>query len=165
MKHLILTFVMVVTLTAGLARAFDPGPSIRIPAVNISAALVKFPLNRTSWAIDPWERSVGHLEGTAGIFEVGNTVLAGHSRLPNGKPGVFANLDGLSVGDDVVIFDAVEERRYIVSRVFTVSAEDISVAYPTPGDQLTLITCDTGSYNKNSELYDRRIVVVAERAG
>lgn len=157
--------ILVISLSTFTAFAADRSPSISIPSARISASLVEFPLANGSWAIDPWERSVGHLEGTASLFEAGNTVLGGHSRLPNGKRGVFANLSSVAVGDEVVVFDGVEERRYTVSRVFTVSADDVSVVLPTPGEQLTLITCDTGSYNNDSQLYDRRVVVIAERAG
>lgn len=165
MKRLLILFVMIITLTAVTARASDLAPSITIPDANISATLMEFPLSKGSWAIDPWERQVGHLEGTAGLFEAGNTVLAGHSTLPNGKPGIFANLGSLSTGDEVVVFNGAEERHYTVSSVFTVSADDVTIALPTSNEQITLITCDTGSYNRSSKLYDRRVVVVAERAG
>ncbi|MBI5670241.1 MAG: sortase [Chloroflexi bacterium] len=158
---LILLALSLSTLTAAAGNT----PSITIPSVNISASIVEFPLARGTWAIDPWERRVGHLEGTAGLADAGNKVLGGHSTLPNGKPGIFANLSNVAVGDEVVVFDGVEERRYTVSQVFTVSADDVSVVLPTPGERLTLITCDTGSYNRNSQLYDRRVVVIAERAG
>lgn len=140
-------------------------PTIAIPALGVTSRIVEFPLGNSSWVIDPWERRVGHLEGTPGLNQGGNVVLAAHSRMPNLRRGVFSRLHQLQTGDTIVVFDGTQEYRYQVSAVLNVDYTDISVAYPTSHDQLTLITCDTSTYNASRGDYDKRIVVIATRAG
>src|SRR5512145_959113 len=163
-----LSNVLVVSLfivaAVSVTVAADSVPTITIPALNISSPITEFPLAQKTWAIDAWETAVGHLEGTAGFADSGNIVLAGHSKMPNGKPGIFNRLGELVVGDTISVFDGITERVYRITNVLTVSAEDVSVVYPTSNTQLTLLTCDTNSYNSSSKRYDRRVVVVAEPA-
>ena len=159
-----LAIIALILLTAFATQASPPTPSVTISAINVSVNIVEFPLTETCWAIQPWETAVGHLEGTTGLGQNGNIVLAGHSRMPDGKPGIFSGLHQLTEGDEIVVFDGAVERRYVVSQVFTVPKKDVSVVFPTSHEQLTLITCDTGSYNRSKDVYDRRVVVVANPA-
>lgn len=136
---------------------------ISIPVLGVDVTLTSFLLNGVSWDISPWESGIGHLEGTSWFDAGGNIALGGHSWLPNHAPGIFANLHTLQNGDEIeVTVDGVVVR-YTVTGVTTVSMFDMTVLYPTEHEQLTLITCDVGSYNPESSLYDRRVVVSAER--
>ncbi len=138
------------------------GPAISIPTVGINSGLTVFPLDGVSWAIDPWERAVGHLQGTSWINETGNIVLGGHSELPDGRAGIFRNLYGLQIGDPIFVLDASgNERRFIVSDIRTVSYTDLSVVYPTSQTRLTLITCDIPSFQPQANFYADRLVVIA----
>jgi LPXTG-site transpeptidase (sortase) family protein len=137
--------------------------SITIPALNISASVEEFPLSGHSWKIDQWDKGIGHLEGTAWLGEPGNMVVAGHSRMPDMSDGIFAGLDDLTVGDTITVSDGSQEWHYAVTDVRSVDYKDVSVVYPTDTDQITLITCDVGSYNGKSQKYARRVVVVAQR--
>lgn len=159
-----LAIIALILLSAFAANASPASPSLTISAINVSSNIIEFPLTETSWAIQPWETAVGHLEGTTGLGQSGNIVLAGHSRMPDGKPGIFSALHQLAEGNEIVISDGATERRYIVSQVFTVPKKDVSVVFPTSHEQLTLITCDTGSYNRSKDVYDRRVVVIANPA-
>lgn len=163
-RHHLAIFALII-LSAFAVHASSGSPTITISAINVSASIVEFPLTDTSWAIQPWETAVGHLEGTTGLGQAGNIVLAGHSRMPDGKPGIFSSLKKLSQGDEIVVFDGAAEHRYTVSQVFTVPSRDVSVVFPTTQEQLTLITCDTDSYDQSNSRYNRRVVIVANPAG
>jgi LPXTG-site transpeptidase (sortase) family protein len=141
------------------------GASIKIPALNLSSSIVNFPLVADTWAIDPWQKRVGFLEGTSWFQSPGNMVLAGHSVMPNGKAGIFARIDQLQVGNELIVSDGVQEHHYTVSEVRVVNEYDISVVYPTGDDRLTLITCEASSFDAASQTYSNRVVVVATRSG
>jgi LPXTG-site transpeptidase (sortase) family protein len=138
------------------------GPVISIPAANIRVGIKTFYLDGVSWAIDPWEPLVGHLEGTVWLDNVGNLVLGGHSEYPNGKPGVFAGLYNVHIGDGITVQDGETRRDYVVSDVRTVRYDDLSVVYPTSHNRLTLITCDIASFEPQTGTYGERLVVIAD---
>jgi len=137
------------------------GTTLSMPTVNVFVNIKTFPLDGTSWAIDPWEKLVGHLQGTAWFNNIGNVVLGGHSAYPNGKPGIFAGLYQLNIGDPVIVNVDGGERRYVVTEKLVVNYEDLTVAYPSGDDKLTLITCDLPSYDPATQFYSERLVVIA----
>ncbi len=137
------------------------GTIISLPTVNVFAPITLFPLDGVSWAIDPWERRVGHLQGTAWFDAPGNVVLGGHSEYPNGSPGIFKGLYQLNPGDPIIISIDGNERRYLVTQKFSVRYDDLTVVYPSSDSRLTLITCDIPSFNATTQTYDDRLVVVA----
>lgn len=135
--------------------------ALSLPTVNIYAGTTTFPLEGVSWAIDPWEQAVGHFQGTAWGNQSGNIVLGGHSEMPNGAPGIFSGLYGLSIGDPIILTIDGEDRHYNVIEIRTVRYDDLSVVYPSDSPQLTLITCDIPSYDSATNTYDERLVVIA----
>lgn len=137
------------------------GTTLSLPTVNVFAPIVTFPLDGVSWAIDPWERNIGHLQGTAWFNSGGNVVMGGHSSYPNGRPGIFAGLYQLNIGDPIIVMVDGGERRYVVTEKFSVHYDDLRVAYPSADSRLTLITCDLPSYNPDTQFYSERLVVVA----
>jgi LPXTG-site transpeptidase (sortase) family protein len=88
-------------------------------------------------------------------------VLGGHSQLAPGQPDVFYNLDQVSIGDEIIITETGSVRRYSVTDVYRANQYDIAPLRPTSHEQLTLITCDSASYDANSGGYNNRVVVVA----
>jgi sortase (surface protein transpeptidase) len=52
---------------------------------------------------------------------------------------------------------------YVVSEVFRTDPNDLEVLRKSDYDKLTLITCDSWSYE--SEAYEQRLVVVAQPVG
>jgi len=116
-----------------------------------------------SWAIDPWEARVGHLQGTAWTdTQPGNIALGGHAEYPNGAPGIFYRLVNLEPGDTIMLIDAGQLWHYNVVTTISVPYDDLSVVYPTETAQLTLITCDIPTYNTSTGLYDERLVIIAQ---
>lgn len=138
------------------------GPTIIIPSVNLQSSITTFPLNGASWAINPWERNVGLLQGTSAIAGSGNVVLGAHSTYPDGSAGLFASLYGVHVGDEIILLDSGVERRFIVTSITRVSQTDVSIANPNIPNRVTLFTCDTPTFNAATGQYDGRLVVVAE---
>lgn len=138
------------------------GPILSIPSVNMSVGITTFPLDGVSWAIDPWEKRVGHLQGTSWLSGTGNMALGGHSVYPDGRAGVFNSLYNVSLGDEIIVQDGDTARTYIVSEIRTVDYTDISVVYPTAHNRVTLITCDIPSFQAETGLYGDRLVVIAD---
>jgi sortase A len=166
MLRILSVFALLVVSFASLssvdARAYV---RLQIDAIGVSSSIITFPLWHDTWAIDPWEDNIGHLEATSWLDAPGNIVLAGHSRLPNGNPGILANLNQVGVGTELTLSRGEEERRYVVNEVKIVSEYDIGVIMPTNDERITLITCDVGSYDPTTGLYTQRLVVVASRVG
>jgi LPXTG-site transpeptidase (sortase) family protein len=156
-------FLIVIFLTSILAANASTNPTISISTLNISREIKEFPLRDGTWAIDPWETGIGHLEATGWFDNPTNIVLAGHSTMPNGSPGVFISLDQLAVGDEIVLSNGDGDRHYQVTDIRIVPIDDISVVMPTDQERLTLITCEVGSYHESSQQYLRRLVVIADR--
>lgn len=141
------------------------GTWISVPLANIASPITQFPLDGVSWAIDPWERNVGYLQGTAWFNQNGNTVLGGHSEYPDGQAGVFYALYNVSVGDVIIVTDNGAEFQYRVVEIRTVNYTDLSVVYPTDFSRLTLITCDVPSFSAIDNVYYDRLVVIADLIG
>ncbi len=137
------------------------GTTLSMPTVNVFVGITTFPLDGYSWAIDPWEKRVGHLQGTAWFDTGGNVVLGGHSTFPNGKRGIFAGLYQLNIGDPIIVNVNGGEQHYVVTEKLTVHYDDLTVAYPSGDTKLTLITCDIPTYDAATEFYPERLVVIA----
>jgi sortase A len=96
----------------------------------------------------------GHYPNTPLPGEEGNVAIAGH-RTKYGKP--FANLDRLTVGEDIVLETPIGRHVYRVTRPpFVVSNNDFTVITQTPGRTLTLTTC----HPKGSDR--QRLIIRAE---
>ncbi|MBZ0297294.1 MAG: sortase [Anaerolineae bacterium] len=137
--------------------------TISIPSLNVESGIKQFPLNGVSWTIRPWETGIGHLEGT-GWFDVGgNIALAAHSSMPDESAGIFASLHHVNVGDTINVHVGSEERVYSVVSVGSASINDLAPLYPTANERITLITCQQGTFDAQSQVYTQRVVVVADR--
>ena len=133
-----------------------------IPSVGMRVGITTFPLDGISWAIDPWEPLVGHLQGTSWVDGNGNIALGGHSLHPDGRAGIFNSLYNVSLGDEIIVQEGNIVRRYIVNDIRVVAHTDISVVYPTAHSRVTLITCDIPSFSPDTGLYGERLVVIAD---
>lgn len=138
-----------------------PKASLSIPTAGVTADVVAVYLDGQSWDVRELGPNAGHLEGTAWFGQPGNIALAGHVEMPDGKPGIFANLAELNAGDPIILSLDGNEQQYEVTEIKRVEPDDLSVLYPSTTDKLTLITCDDYSFVQNT--YLERVVVVAER--
>ncbi len=84
-------------------------------------------------------------EGTADPGQVGNLVIVGHSSDYPWSTGnyktIFALLDKLGIGDEIVLPYETNRYVYVVSQTKIVRPTDLSVLGRTASPNLTLITC------------------------
>ncbi|MGJ3238914.1 MAG: sortase [Anaerolineae bacterium] len=159
---IVLLGISALVLIVGQARA-QSTTTISIPALDIETVVVQAPLtpDYTTWDVSQLFMNVGHLVGTSWFGQGSNIVLGGHSLTPEFAPDIFYNLHALQVGDLIVVETDGIVRQYTVNALHSVDQFDVRVVLPTPHEQLTLITCQRGTYNSQSGQYQNRLVVVA----
>jgi LPXTG-site transpeptidase (sortase) family protein len=137
--------------------------SMFVPALGLTARLIHLSISDGAWNVDGLGENVGHLIGTSWFDRMpsGNIVLAGHVELRDGRPGSFARLDEVPLGEIIVIRSDSETRRYRVIASYETEPSDLSPLYPSQREILTLITCSDYDFWANS--YHTRLIVVAER--
>jgi LPXTG-site transpeptidase (sortase) family protein len=130
-----------------------PGPAraLEIPRLGLRTAVVP-----TAWEPPGWV--VGQLRETANLSE-GNTVLIGH--LTGLAGNVFAHLDELEPGDEIIATSRGLEYRYVVSETMILPNDDSIPVQPTDEPRLTLMTC-AGEWDPVNHDYSHRLWVVAE---
>ncbi len=107
------------------------------------------------------KNGVIHYPGTADPGEMGNVFITGHSSYYLWDSGrykdVFARLNQLETGDEIVIYHDQQKYRYVVSEKREVRNEDVTVLEQGDEKILTLMTCSPVGTNF------RRLVVVAKQ--
>ncbi len=138
-----------------------PALDLRAPVVAVAPREVTLGGQRVAQLDVPNAFAAGWDTLSAPVGSPGNTVLIGHN---NEFGEVFRNLDRLSVGDEIVLYTALGERRYTASEVVTLPEENSALAdrlanaawiAPSADERLTLVTC--WPYFTNTH----RLVVVA----
>jgi LPXTG-site transpeptidase (sortase) family protein len=135
-------------------------PTLFIPNLGVVAPVVTLFIEDGKWDVDGLGPRVGHLQRTPWLNDGGNIVLAGHVEMQDGRLGIFSKLDNLQQGDSILLTEEQVDYRYAVSEIKYVQPDDLSVLYSTDRSTITLITCS--DFNFFSQVYDRRLVVVAE---
>ncbi|MEW6183396.1 MAG: class E sortase [Bacillota bacterium] len=107
------------------------GAVIEIPAINLSAAVVK------GTARSGLNKGPGWYEQSA-LPGQGNTAIAGHRTMYGAW---FRHVDRLKAGDPIILRYEGKVYRYEVERVFPVANNDWSVIKPCGYPVLTLTTC------------------------
>jgi LPXTG-site transpeptidase (sortase) family protein len=153
---------------AAIMPTASPTPSEQLTIISELASL-NAPIRELyfgaddNWDVAPLGEYAGHLEGTRLIGQGGNFVLAGHVELKDGRPGPFAGIKALKPGDQVLVRKAIGTSTtvitYIVTKVFKVKPDEISVIRNHGYEELTLITCD--GWDDRTGLYTERVVVHA----
>jgi sortase A len=95
----------------------------------------------------------GHYPGTPMPGEPGNSAIAGH-RTTYGAP--FFDFDQLHPGDEIFITTKAGQFHYTVEQTAIVAPTDVAVVGPTPGNHLTLTTCNPRYSATN------RLIVIAK---
>lgn len=135
-------------------------PEIKIAKIGVNAPLV-FPENQSE-VIPSLGSGVALLPGSAEPGQKGNTVLIGHSSDFPWSTGryktVFALLDALKSGDEILIPYQRQILRYQVTESKVVQPTDLSVVEPTPEPTLTLITCYPVGTTKNRLIVRARLI-------
>jgi LPXTG-site transpeptidase (sortase) family protein len=123
---------------------------LRIPVMFLDSPVHEVEVNMGEWDVSPLD--VGHHRGTGDPGQVGNVVLAAHRDI---NSALFRELDRLGPGDEVFVYNALGEYRYIVQESFVVNPGDAEVMEPTGDKRVTLITCTPVG------LATQRLIVVA----
>ena len=100
------------------------------------------------------KRAVGHIPGTALLWDAGNVCIAGH------RDTFFRPLRAIRRNDTITVSTLRGTYRYRVVSTSVVSPQDIQVLYPTERDSLTLVTCFPFEYVGSAP---KRFIVRAER--
>jgi sortase A len=127
----------------------QPVGDLRIPKIGINQIMVE------GTNTQDLRKGPGHYTGTPLPGQTGNASVAGH-RTTYGHP--FYNLDGVAVGDPVVVTTVQGVFVYDAVKSEVVSPDDNSVLKDTSGHMLTLTTCNP-RFSASS-----RLVVVAQLA-
>lgn len=162
---LCLSVVQILLLPITITAQENTAPRLIIPALRLSESVGQFPLDGTSWQIDSWDTTVGHLQGTATFNDLGNVALAAHAEMPDGTDGLFVNLYTLQPGMHIIVLNGESESRYEIVKITSVAPEDLTPLYPSDDPRLTLLTCDVPTYDPATGEYDRRVIVTAKRVG
>jgi len=108
------------------------------------------------------KKTLIHYPGTASPGELGNTVIFGHSVLPQffdpqNYVSIFSTLHTLEVGEDILISDEGALYTYKIYDMYEVTPDDLSpLAQTYDRRRLTLITCTPPG------TYLRRLIIKAE---
>jgi sortase A len=127
----------------------QPVGDIRIPKIGINQIVVE------GTNTQDLRKGPGHYTGTPLPGQAGNAGVAGH-RTTYGHP--FYNLDGVAVGDPIVLTTEQGVFVYDTVKSEVVAPDDNSVLTNSTGDMLTLTTCNP-RFSASS-----RLVVVAKLA-
>jgi LPXTG-site transpeptidase (sortase) family protein len=143
-------------------------PRLLIPRLGVDAPTVTLGIDAKGAMQVPAEPTdVAWYNFSASPGEFGNAVMAGHVDYANYGRAVFWRLREARVGDTIqVVLPDATVLSYSVSSVASYEAESAPVAEivgPTGGETLTLITC-TGSFNRDTGEYQKRLVVRAIRS-
>ena len=154
------------TPRTALARAAPP-VRIRIPAIGVSAAVVRLGLERDGTLEVPRDFGVaGWFTGGPAPGETGPAVIAGHIDSRRG-PAVFYRLRALRPGDRVAVERAdgstVEFAVQGAARYPKVAFPTEAVFGPSPEPLLRLITCG-GTFDRSRRSYRDNVVVTARLA-
>ena len=134
--------------------------SLEIPSLKVNAPIVGVPISHGIWNLDWLGNDVGYLEGTSFPTWNGNSGLTAHNTDANGNPGLFANLERMRFGEEIIVHGWGERYIYEVRSVKTmVEPKDSDVITHEKLPWVTLITCR--GYDEATDSYRWRVVVRA----
>lgn len=125
-------------------------PSDAIGFLEIPTLSLRYPIYEgTSDTV--LDMGIGHLSESAGLFEKGNCVLAGHNGSSRGE--FFTNLSSISIGDEVILTDDKKvTHTYIVEDTGITGPFDQTITESKDDECLTLFTC---AYYGNQRFFCR----------
>jgi sortase (surface protein transpeptidase) len=152
------------TAATGLARAASPPAHISIPAIGVSAAVVRLGLNRDGSLQVPGDFDVtGWYGGGPAPGDTGPAVITGHIDSRRG-PAVFYRLRELRPGQEITVGRTDGSRvRFAIAAVAQYPKQAFpteAVFGPSPDPLLRLITCG-GVFDRSQRSYRDNVVVTA----
>lgn len=145
----------------------DTSDRLVINKIGIDAKIITVGLTKEGNMDAPASTDdVGWYKNSSKFGNFGTSVLAGHYDSASGAKGVFYDLSKLKVGDEIIVNKYSGPRIiYKVSKtkIYTATDKPSEVFNTGSGAYLNLITC-TGSWDKNKDQYDKRLVVFTKLA-
>ncbi len=132
-----------------------------IPILNLDAPIISdVSGNDKVEYYNALENGVAHFKDTKKPGEGSNIFIFGHSSFYWWSPGdfkdIFASLDQLKEGDEIILWFQEKEYKYQVINKKIILPEETSVLQPTQKEQVTLMTCyPVGTAQK-------RLIIVAK---
>ncbi len=140
---------------------------LTIPSVGVDADVIDLTLSGPEPEVPDDFAQTGWYHQTREPGEIGPAVIAGHIDSVDG-PAVFARLDELGVGDEIIVeADDGEQRRFVVtgSGQYPKGALPVEVfGFGEPVPELRLITCG-GTFDRSTGHYRDNYVVYATLDG
>jgi LPXTG-site transpeptidase (sortase) family protein len=133
--------------------------SLEIPVLKVNTSIVGVESKQGHWDVSWLQNQVGWLNGTAYPTWKGNSVLTAHVVNADGKPGIFARLKALGLGEYIFVYGPGYRYTYKVILNELVQPDDASVMKHQDKSFLTLITCD--SYDEETNTYLNRVAIGA----
>lgn len=143
-----------------------PPSSIRIPKLNVSAAVERIGVDATGrLGVPAGEQNAGWLSTGPKPGEEGSALMDGHYDLTTGAPGVFYSIHTLQPGD-IIEVRTVEEKllTFRVTDLVSYPSETFpfdQVLAPTHKKRLLIITC-AGLWDAVRHEYPERLLVTSE---
>ncbi|MEO8105001.1 MAG: class F sortase [Candidatus Saccharibacteria bacterium] len=140
---------------------------LQIPSIGVDAPVEYTGVNAAGDMVAPTgTSSVGWYKLGAIPGNVGSAVMDGHVVGPKGEPAVFARLNKLKPGDQIMVVDAKGlAATFVVREVRTYSETEQhdAVFNSTSGTHLNIITC-AGEWDSAQRHYLNRFVVFADKS-
>ncbi len=126
---------------------------LSIPAIEVDRTIMPvgirlLEINGQTYGIwNVLDNEVGWHNLSAGLGQVGNSVLSGHSDI---NARVFQDLHQVNLGDEIIAFSGEQPFPYIVTQKILVQEKGVSLETriknaqlisPTQDERLTLVTC------------------------
>lgn len=145
---------------------FSTPQRLTIPSINLDATIISAGENkRREMEVPPDNKTIGWWNKGIIPGQIGSAVLAGHFKVEDGSPGVFYNLRNIKVGDEIIIADETELKRFVVLDMKMYSVEEFPLEYVFSYNdgkrRLNIMTC-AGKYLPKRDDYSHRIVVYTE---
>lgn len=137
--------------------------AIEIPAIDLIADTIQLDLSGPEPEVPKDYDQTGWYDQTRRPGEIGPAVIAGHIDSASG-PAVFARLDELVPGDEILVNDdSGQQRRFAVQRTGQYPKGDLPAevfGFDQPTAELRLITCG-GTFDRSIGHYRDNLVVYA----
>jgi sortase A len=139
--------------------------NLLIPKISLVAPIVESGKTESgNMYVPPDDKTIGWWKFGVKPGEIGSAVLAGHFRVNSGAPGVFYNLDQITVGDEIdIIKTGGEVLKFSVIRreVYPVDLFPLTDFFNSnDAKKLNLITC-SGKYLRDKKDYSHRLAIYA----
>lgn len=154
---------------SSLPKKLNYGLPVRlvIPKLNVNTTVEDMRLTAAgNMAVPTDVVGVGWYEYGPHPGNKGSAVMAGHLDGLQGQPGVFAQLDKLQQGDQVLVVDDTGKTVSFVvreTRTYGQDEQPSEVFNSSDGSHINLITC-TGDWYASQHSYAKRLVVFADKS-